>query len=732
MFFYLVVWYGEKHFKLGLTRRLPKYRLNDYETGDVMCKFHKVVYFPNMILEQLYEIEKNCLSATKQYAHRLDEKPNNESRYDVEPETLWQICSKYFPANHVIYDDHGTILKLTIDDCPGVLETEPTDLVYPPKPSYFASIDELNAYVPIEPYKPKELKPRPHQDVNKLLNYFENNNKGILWWAPGAGKTKFTIMWLKQLMNKHKKNIIGCPSKALIRMWQLECEEYLTDEVYIIDGLEQFNESTKPCILIVGYWDSFKIINKQCDILVLDECHHLASASNNKVDIDSKKNMEDLKPWQKILSVKSTYQLGLTATVKNLELKHDNSNTHIISNDDEKYFGSIIDTISIASAIRQDFIVDYKVCITHLTKEDAEDIKQQIESEADLDLIISAYIILKMIHDGIVTKALIYCNKIENAKIIDKIISSIIEKKIIDFGDNWFYHNAIDCTKLEKYRNEEINKFENAIYGVVTSVYIFGEGVDYPFVDCECFAESMDSTIRIVQAAMRGSRHFKLNRDKIKINYLVLPIINADNYLNDKTKFSKITKLVRKLNTVDEGVLSKLVCDKIDFNTKVKTKTKKVKEEIKINTDVINKDLLSKITTMIISDMSKVKNMTGFEFAKLLRNQNIETETDYLNKFADHYDDIYVPNPIDIYKGFTWELLDSNNDCYINKEECIKVIELITSDKKHKAKLLSMTINKRVIYIQNIDSLFPSLIKLKKIFNNKLPYVLQNNGRQRL
>jgi hypothetical protein len=83
---------------------------------DVECKFHAVAYFPDIVLPQLLLIEKNCLAATKLYAKRLKEKPNNESRYGIEPSELWKICSRYFPENAIIYDNHANILALNASD----------------------------------------------------------------------------------------------------------------------------------------------------------------------------------------------------------------------------------------------------------------------------------------------------------------------------------------------------------------------------------------------------------------------------------------------------------------------------------------------------------------------------------------------------------------------------------------------------------------------------------------
>lgn len=734
MFFYLVSGRLEVTLKIGITRRLPKCRHREYQIFDMGCRFYKVVYFPNITLEQLLAIEKNCLAATKQYAILLDINPNNESRYDISPADLWAICCKYFPNDVVIYDNHETILQLTNKECPGVLMNEPMYKLH------FKSIDELNDYVPVEPYKPDlpikltNLVPRKHQDINILLKYFENKNKGILWWAPGAGKTKFTIMWLIYLITRQlTKIIIGCPSVALIQMWQSECENY---SIKVVNDINEFNSFDTSCILIIGYWDSSKIKNNSCDVLVLDECHHLASKSaTNKIDVDDQlviiadnEKPISLKPWQNILNVTSKYQLGLTATVKNIETKvTDGGFADVISNDDEKWFGSIIDTISIASAIKQNFIVDYKVCITYISQEDAENIRAQIESTSDLELILSAYIIMKMLRDNIISKALIYCNNRDNAKNIDNIITTIINKKIIEY-DNMFYHNAIDSNMKPEIRNVEIQQFEQVKYGIITSVYIFGEGVDYPCVDCECFAEPMESTTRIVQAAMRGSRKFESNPNKI--NYLVLPIINTDEYLRDR-RFSKIKQLIKKLNTVDKGVIDKITCRQIANSNRHGMSNKRT-ESKEMNSELIDVNLLSKITTLILSDIESTKDMTVEDFIKLLRSQKISNEKEYRDKYQYSYTCEIPVNPVDKYPKFRWDLLSNNDDTYETKECCQRAIDLLLKDDQiYKQIINTASAMERLQYLIDLDKRLPQYVSIKKLYKiepEKLHKILDTNN----
>ena len=86
-------------------------------------------------------------------------------------------------------------------------------------------------------------------------------------------------------------------------------------------------------------------------MMILDEAHHLTS-SNMKIENTTKRYIQTLK-------IPSIKQLSLTATIKQLET-NDNDKI-VISNDNVKYFGEIIDRKCLLWAINKDIICDYGI-----------------------------------------------------------------------------------------------------------------------------------------------------------------------------------------------------------------------------------------------------------------------------------------------------------------------------------------------------------------------------------
>ena len=138
-----------------------------------------------------------------------------------------------------------------------------------------------------------------------------------------------------------------------------------------------------------------------------DECHHLTS-SNMKLENTTKTYVE-------MLNIKSSKQLSLTATLKNLETS--NTNLSIVSNDNPNYFGEIIDRKCLLAAITEKIICDYLIqtIITNIEKLEKHFTTFNITNENDKRLFLSAYTALKSIFDGSSHHLLIYSNNKENS-----------------------------------------------------------------------------------------------------------------------------------------------------------------------------------------------------------------------------------------------------------------------------------------------------------------------------
>ena len=217
----------------------------------------------------------------------------------------------------------------------------------------------------------------------------------------------------------------------------------------------------------------------------------------------------------------------MTATEKIIENKQDNKKYY--SMDDENIFGKLIDEKSVYWAIENKKITDYYLLVLKNTEEEVNQIISLLNIDvSNKELFISAYMTLKTIEKyNDLTHITIYTNKTENAELVKFYVEKILETDIIKLDSNEIYNKALH-SKTENDLDDEVEKFKNTKFGIISCVYIFGEGFDLPKLNGVCFAENMISDIRIVQCALRPNRLESGNPDKK--SYIIL-IVKLTKYL---------------------------------------------------------------------------------------------------------------------------------------------------------------------------------------------------------
>ena len=415
--------------------------------------------------------------------------------------------------------------------------------------------------------------------INKAYNYFQENNKGLLILTCGVGKTLISL-WITMQLNL-QTIIIGVPNTLLLNQWEKTISSLFQEVPYMIvasginkDDIILFLEkNNNKCIIITTYASSHKIVlaTKKIkfifDMKINDEVHHLTTTNmelENKVSLPTKTNVEMLK-------ISSTKMISLTATLKQLDSNYDNMDTSIISNDNEQYFGKIIDKRCLLWAIENNIVCDYTIQ-TIIT--DEEELQQQlynfkIDEETDKRLFLSAYSSLKSINDNHSHHLLIYSNNIDNTKKLIQYIQLLLEHKY--FSIDGLYYSSYNSMMKSKDQVDILDNFEKARYGIITCVYCLGEGYDLPLLDGVVFSETMTSNIRIVQSALRASRK---NKEKPnKITKIILPILNKNDWLdnNDNNDLKKVREVIFKMGLEDETISQKIKVYKINV-TKQKPK----------------------------------------------------------------------------------------------------------------------------------------------------------------
>lgn len=421
-----------------------------------------------------------------------------------------------------------------------------------------------------------------NEAIIKAIKYYKTNTIGKILWACGLGKTYLSLfIWY----NLKYKNLLICVSSIyLLGQFKDSIIEIFKNQVQIFkigDNINELNEyikcKNKYKILISTYHSCYRIAktsNLYFDMKIGDECHHLTG---------SKK--EDLsKDFNKYHQIKSKNTLLLTATSKEIE---NSLGLYTMSNIEQ--FGEIIDEKSIKWAIENKKITDYEIiCIENDIIEISDIINgNEIEIFGKCDnkkeLLLSAYCALKSISDGICSHLLIYTNKCESADIVQKLITIILHKKIFDNLDiNDFYNKRLDSKIIQKDKldlKKEVSEFKKAKFGIISCVYIFGEGTNILELNGVVIAEKMTADIRIIQSLLRANR-----LDSNQINKIAKYIIP---YNINSIEEEKIQVVIEEMGKCDDCIEQKV---KFMETKKKSTKKKDFKDKnVKLNE---NKDKL--------------------------------------------------------------------------------------------------------------------------------------------
>ena len=277
-----------------------------------------------------------------------------------------------------------------------------------------------------------------------------------------------------------------------------------------------------------------------------------------------------------MLNIPSVKQLSLTATMKQIS----GSGISVISNDNEIYFGKVIEKRDLLWTIKRNIVCDY-IVQTIITDEKDNNIqfkKFNIDNDTDKRLFLSAFASLKSINDNNSHHLLMYSNSTENSEKLIKYIELLLDNKFFIIPDLYYsnYHSAI---KIDN-RSNILSSFEKSKFGIISCIFCLGEGFDLPLLDGVVFCETMTSNIRIVQSALRASR--KNKNEPNKITKIILPILNKQNWLNNKDNndFKKVCEVVYQMAQEDTEIMMKVRVCKINVEKQNDVSDKIIKKDI--------------------------------------------------------------------------------------------------------------------------------------------------------
>lgn len=452
-----------------------------------------------------------------------------------------------------------------------------------------------------------------HQKMEKWFSNPLNKNYKI-HWPCGMGKTKMVLTHCKRM--NYKRICISVPSVVLMEqfskelrylypMTQLYCfssNDVIEGDVKIkpsISGLIKYlNSSNRYKIVLTTYHSSEKIAyicsrNKfTFDLLICDEAHHLHNKSTKK--------------FKKILDVPCKKRIYVTATPY---LGNDKGKMNSLESSLD--FQGESSKLSLNQGIDMGYITDYQIVILQMD-EDINIVRQH--SSIKPELVISCYMAIKAIFQGISKKILIYCNKVDNSKIIKNLIDNVIEEnngKKTNLNDKGIrldiFNDELNGTHNLKHRNEVLNRFRDSEYGIMSSVQLFGEGFDCPMLDSVLFAENMSSSIRIIQSGLRASRKDPYNENKIA--KILIPILDYQD--------TKVKQVLMKMKEIDDDIDKKICISQYD-----NFKNGRISNCNRSNSSELNehfKKIMEKINLEYINDIFRrreIDNSNSLDFDK--------------------------------------------------------------------------------------------------------------------
>ena len=679
-------------FKLGKTLSIPD-REQTYITSEIKRGTYVMIIEIDLII--LDNIEKQL----QLYFNELNLHIKFNAGIEFYKKEIINFIIPYFDTNNIKYK---ILSKDEIDSLIRKIR------IYDNSDNNTSDDENINEQIKNIKLNNEIYNPRDYQKIiiNKSYEYFKINEKGLLIFPCGVGKTLISL-WITQELNSNTI-LIGVPKKLLLKQWEEVICVLFQSVLYLIvsggvdtENIMRFLENNqKKCIVITTYSSAHKVYTATqhtrflFGMKLLDEAHHLTT-NNMRLAHTTKKYIQ-------MLNIPSVKQLSLTATLKQLESMCDDG--IVVSNDNVEYFGEIIDRKCLLWAINENIICDY-VIQTIITNE--EQLEQQLSrfhiiEENDKRLFLSAFASLKSIFDGHSHHLLIYSNNKDNSLKLIQYIKMLLDDNYFDIP--YLYYSNYHSEMKSKDQKEIINNFEKAKFGIITCVYCLGEGWDFPLLDGVVFAENMTSNIRIVQSALRASR--KNKNDINKKTKIILPILNRDDWLenNENPDLKKVREVIYQMGLEDETITQKIKVFRIEIE-KQKPKPREKEERVMIDEFGEYDDELTQ--KLRLKTIKRTALATTYEKArKIIADKNIKSKESYYELCE--RDNRLSKEPEIVFKGqFTnWIEYLSIERVYYDLETCKnKVGEYLLLYPEIKKHYLDLSIVSNDLV--KIDALFP-------------------------
>lgn len=528
------------------------------------------------------------------------------------------------------------------------------------------------------------IEPKEHQKyvLDMIEEFYSLNDIGKIVWACGLGKALLSILIVNLL--KFKRIAFGIPSNNLQKQIKKEILKIFpnknnilfvgsveddsikstTNKEHIIQFLNN-DLDFEPKFVISTYHSCHLLVDETIsfDFKIGDEAHHL-------VGVEKEEN-KGFRLFHKINSLKSLF---MTATEKTIETQN---NKEVYSMDDETIFGKYIDSKSVLWAIENKKITDYNILVLKNKEYEIDEIISSLGINIfNKEIFMSCYMCLKSFEKySDLTHLLLYTNSTEDAELAKKYIDEIISLNILSISKESIYNNSLhskNCNNLDS----EVYKFKNKSYGIISCVYIFGEGFDLPKLNGVCIAANMQSETRIVQYLLRPNRLDFDNPNKKA--YVIIPYIDNDNWEYENKSFNKIRNIISQIRNVDKNIEQKifLFVGEKEKKNRVKIEKEKIIDYEEYNFEE-NEDELNKIKLRLRYSKALGSKFTEEEdeynyIRSINASLRIKSKEEYIEKKDIHINFINYPEEYFKLKGVwnNWyDFIGVNTSKFIQSKE---------------------------------------------------------------